>query len=158
MLFTPQEHHKAVSSSFLLHFEEQLFLHTWNSHSQLKTRFISNVFATHRLPHQIFTRGKMNNAIKTDQAAHICNYELNVTFRRQVVATVEISTFNNYRTVYLQRLFKPDLRNTKRFYKLNRQQLQNLIPLCRNEVLVKKLGYKLLKTMIILTIEFWWGR
>jgi len=28
MLFTPQEHHKAVSSSFLLHFEEQLFLHT----------------------------------------------------------------------------------------------------------------------------------
>jgi len=96
----------------------------------------------------------MNNAIKTDQAAHICNYELNVTFRRQVVATVEISTFNNYRTVYLQRLFKPDLRNTKRFYKLNRQQLQNLIPLCRNEVLVKKLGYKLLKTMIILTIEF----
>jgi len=50
-----------------------------------------------RFPHQIFTKGKMNNAI----AAHICNYQLNVTFRRQegLLVTFEISTFNNYRIV-----------------------------------------------------------
>jgi len=51
------------------------------------------------LPHQIFTRGKINN-VKDGPTAHICNYELNVTFRRQVVVTIEISTFNNYRIVF----------------------------------------------------------
>jgi len=49
------------------------------------------------LPHYIFTRGKMNNAIKRLKITHFQN----VTFRRQTVAkTTEISTFNNYRTVF----------------------------------------------------------
>jgi len=52
------------------------------------------------LPHQIFTRGKMNNAIKTLSSAYNCYYEQKVTLRRQVVVTVEISTFNNYRTAF----------------------------------------------------------
>jgi len=43
----------------------------------------------------------MNNAKnKSDQAGHICNYELKFTFRRQVVVNNEISTFNNYQTVF----------------------------------------------------------
>jgi len=42
-----------------------------------------------RLPHQIFTRGKMNNSIETLSSAHL-QLQLNVTFRRQVVLTIEI--------------------------------------------------------------------
>jgi len=40
----------------------------------------------------------------------------------------------------MQHLLKPDLPNTKRFYKLNRKQFQNLSPFYLNEVLVKNLG------------------
>jgi len=33
-------------------------------------------------------------------AAHIYNYELNVYFRRQVVATTKISPFSNHRNAF----------------------------------------------------------
>jgi len=32
-------------------------------------------------------RGKIHNAINTEQAAHICNYKLELTFRTQVAIT-----------------------------------------------------------------------
>jgi len=54
----------------------------------------------------------------------------------------------------LQQLLKPDLPNTKRLYKGNRKQLQNLSILSLNEVLEKKLGCTIVKTMTILDIEF----
>jgi len=47
-----------------------------------------------------FLREKMNNAIKTLSNAYICYYKLKVTLRRHVVVTIEISTFNNYRTAF----------------------------------------------------------
>jgi len=55
----------------------------------------------------------------------------------------------------LQQLLKSNLPNTKRFCKWNRKLLQNSPPFCLNEMLVKKTGYILLKTITILAIEFW---
>jgi len=52
-----------------------------------------------RLPHQIFTKGKMNNAIKK-LSSTLSNYEQKVSFRKQVVVTIEISTFSNHRNVF----------------------------------------------------------
>jgi len=50
-------------SNFLFRFKEPFFVHLKQS-LIIITKFISNVFANLRLPHQIFTRGKMNNALK----------------------------------------------------------------------------------------------
>jgi len=80
MEFSPQEHREAyftwtklslqfwcfenglTVSKFLFRFKEPFFVHLKQSFIII-TKFISNVFTNLRLPQQIFTRGKMNNAI-----------------------------------------------------------------------------------------------
>ena len=84
-----------------------------------------------RLPHQIFTRGKINNPIKTLNRTH-----LQLRTKRSLQ-----KTGSNYRDINIQQpskhisqqLLKPDLPNTKRFYKWNRKPLQNLSPFCLND-------------------------
>jgi len=92
------------------------------------------------LPHQIFTRAKMNNHIKTLSSAR-----LQLRSERYPQRTSGINYWNiNIQELsnrIFQQLLKPDLPNIKRFYKCNRKQLQISTPFCLNEVLVKKLGY-----------------
>ena len=84
-----------------------------------------------RLPHQIFTRGKMSNAIKTLSSRH-----LHLRIKRYLQKTSSSNCWNiNIQQLsnrILEQLLKPDLPNTKDFYKWNRRQLQNLSPFCLN--------------------------
>jgi len=61
--FSPQEHHETYFTCYFCYFAKGL-----------------------TDSHQVFKKEKMDNAKnKFDQAGHICNYELNFTFRRLVV-------------------------------------------------------------------------
>ena len=51
-------------SNFLLLFREPLFFVQLKWSFIIKTRFISTVFANLMLPHQISTRGKIDNAVE----------------------------------------------------------------------------------------------
>jgi len=85
-----------------------------------------------RLPHQIFTRGKMNNAIKTLSSTQL---QLRTKHYLQKTSSsnywkINIQQLSN---PILQQLLTPDLLHTKRFYKWNRKQLKNLSPFCLND-------------------------
>jgi len=53
-----------------------------------------------RLPHQIFARGKMNNAIKALSSTHLQLQTKRCLQKTSTIVTVEIWTFNNYRIVF----------------------------------------------------------
>jgi len=82
--------------------------------------------------HQIFTRGKMNNATETLSSTHL---------QLRTKLSLQKTSSSNYWNINIQQpskrilhqLLKPDLQNTKRFYKWNRKQLQNLSPFCLND-------------------------
>jgi len=67
-----------------------------------------------RLPDQIFTRGNMNNAIKTLSRRHLQKTSSNNCWN---------INFQQLWNCILQHLLKPDLPNTKRFYKWNKKQI-----------------------------------
>jgi len=77
----------------------------------------------------------------------MCNYELNVTFRRQVVVTIEISTTFAATT-------ETGPAKYERFINKTENSFKRKPSLPFRSSTVKKLVYTLLKTMIILTTEF----
>jgi len=53
-----------------------------------------------RLPHQIFTRGKMDNAIKTQSSTHLQLRTIRSLKKTSSSSTIEISTSSNHRNVF----------------------------------------------------------
>jgi len=77
----------------------------------------------------------MNNPNKTLSSAHL---QLRTKGYPQKTSGINYKWTINIQQLFnriLQQLLKPDLPNTKRFYKWNRKQLQNSTPFCLNEVL-----------------------
>jgi len=52
------------------------------------------------LPHQIFTRGKMNNAKKSLSSTYLQLRTKLYLQKTSLVVYIEISTFNNYQTLF----------------------------------------------------------
>jgi len=79
------------------------------------------------LPHQIFTSGKMNNTVKTLSSTH-----LQLRTKRYPQKTSSSNCWNiNIQQVsncILQQLLKPDLPNTKRFYKKKQNKFKPFLP------------------------------
>jgi len=115
----------------------------------IKTSFFSNIFANLRFPRQI-SEGKLN---KTDYAAHICNYEVNLTLQKWTLKRQGLSNSISYLICQIQNAFanknsfKTETLST--LHQLGLFRKTGYTHITKNQWTLQQLHYK---------NELWWGR